>query len=121
MATVNPTITRQGDNGVRMVFTLTNTDADGAPIGKQWIDFADRSVQVTGTLGGATVAIQGSHDGTTWFTLDDPQGVDLSFAALGGKAVAEIPTFTRPLLSGGAGSNVAVAFMLRRARSGMQR
>lgn len=42
--------------------------------------YTDRSVQVTGTFGGATVAVQGSNDGTNWSTLTDPQGNDLTFS-----------------------------------------
>ncbi len=121
MASVKPTITRLGDNAVRLDFALTAADSDGFPIGKHWIDYADRTVQITGSLNGGSVAIQGSNDGNNWFTLDDPQGVDLTFSALGGKAIAEIPAFVRPLLSGGAAPVVTASFTMRRARSGMQR
>ena len=118
MATVTPTITRINDETARITWVLTNTDADGAPVGKHWADHADRNVQVLGTFGGATVAMQGSNDGgTTYFTLDDPQGTDLSFSAAGGKAVSEVPQLTRPLLTGGAASSVTVAMVLRRSRS----
>jgi hypothetical protein len=42
-------------------------------------DYADRSVQVEGTFGSATITIEGSNDGTNWETLRDPQGVALTF------------------------------------------
>lgn len=113
------TITFIGDHTVRVTYTLTNGDPDGTPIGPNHADYADRNVQALGTFGGAAVAIQGSNDGgTTWYTLDDPQGTDLSFAAAGGKAISEVPLLMRPSLTGGAGSSVTVAFSLRRTRSG---
>jgi len=119
MATVNPTIARLGDNTVRFRFVLTNVDFDGAPIGKNHADFADRNVQVYGTLGGASITVQGGNDGTNWYTLDDPQGVDLVLSAAGGKSISEVPALTRPFLSGGAGSSVTVDIVCRRSRSGV--
>ena len=119
MATVNPTVTRYGDHTVTFSWALTNADADGAPVGKQWLDFADRNFQVKGTLGGASVHLQGSNDGgTTWFSLDDPQGTNIELAAAGGKAVSEVTRLTRPLLVGGAGSSVTAILVCRRARAG---
>ena len=118
MATVNPTIRFIGNDTVVFTWVLTNVDNDGAPVGPNHADYADRAVQMFGTFGGAAVAIQGSNDdGTTWFTVDDPQGVDLSLSAAGGKAVSEITERMRPLLTGGAASSVTVAMTCRRQRS----
>jgi hypothetical protein len=76
---------------------------------------ADRSVQVQGTFGGATVIIQGSNDGTNWHTLNHPQGSPLSFAAAGLKGVVEITRFIRPSVSGGDGTtSVTVTLLARR-------
>ena len=49
----------------------------------------DRSVIVSGTFGGATVAIVGSNDGTNWAPLHDESGVALTFTALGAHAIVE--------------------------------
>jgi hypothetical protein len=118
MATVNPTMQRIGNGSLLIRWALTNADFDGAPIGDNLGDYFDRSVQVVGSFGGATVVIQGSNNGNDWYALDDPQGGDLSFAAPGGKAITEVPQFTRPLLVGGAASSVTVSVFARRARSG---
>lgn len=110
-----------GDHTVRFAYTLTNADPNGTPIGPNHSDYVDRSVRVFGTFGGATVAIQGSEAADAFanpFTLDDPQGVDLSFAAAGGKSISEVPELTRPSLSGGAGSTLTVVITARRSRAG---
>jgi len=117
MATVNPSVAFVGNDTVKFSWALTNANGDGAPVGPNHADYADRNVQLVGTLGGATIVLQGSNDGgTTWYSLDDPQGNDLSFTAAGGKAISEVPELTRPLLTGGAGSSVTVLVMARRSR-----
>lgn len=66
--------------------------------------WSDRTVQVSGSFGGATVHIQGSNDDIDYFTLTDPQGNPLSFAAAGLEAIIELPAFLRPTIVGGDGS-----------------
>lgn len=118
MATVNGTIRFVGNDSIVCTWVLTNTDADGAPIGPNHAEYADRSVQVLGTFGGANVVLQGSNDGgATWFALDDPQGTDMSFGAAGGKAVSEATERMRPLLTGGSASSITVTLYCRRPRS----
>lgn len=77
--------------------------------------YADRSIQVTGTFGGATVELQGSNDGTTYFTLKDPFGNDLSFTAAGLKQVLEVTLFTRPKITGGAGTTIKAVLFARKS------
>lgn len=119
MATVNPTVRWLGNDAVLFTWVLTNVDNDGAPVGPGQVNFADRTVQVFGTFGGATALIQGSNEPSApsvWFTVDNPTGGDLSFTAAEGKSLRELPVWTRPLLSGGAGSSVTVALTARRSR-----
>jgi hypothetical protein len=118
MATVNPAVRHVGDNTLVFSWVLTNVDNDGAPVGPNYADYADRSVQMAGTFGGASVRIEGSNvdPPSQYFTLDDPQGGDLALTAAGGKAVTEVPQWTRPFLTGGAGSSVTVSMTARRTR-----
>lgn len=78
--------------------------------------FPDRTVGVTGTFGGATVIIQGSSDGgTTWDTLKDYLGNNLSFTAHATALVAENPPLLRASTSGGTGTSVTVTLTGSRA------
>lgn len=74
---------------------------------------SDKSVQATGTWGGATLVLQGSNDGTTWFTLNDPAGTDISFTANGLMQILEGVRYIRPVTSGGAGTDVTVVLIER--------
>lgn len=115
MATVNPTINRalQGAQSVMSsVWNLGNAD-EGNPC--NLIDFADRSVQVQGTFGAATVVIEGSNDGVNYHTLRDPQGVTLSFTQAGLKQVLESCLYIRAKSSGGTGTEVVVTLIGRKA------
>ena len=65
--------------------------------------YADRSVQVTGTFGGATITIEGSNDGTNYTTLTDTAGAALSFTVTGVRQILQVTRYIRPLVTGGAG------------------
>jgi hypothetical protein len=73
----------------------------------------DRSVQVVGTFATSTVVLQGSNDGTNWFTLNSPQGTALSFTASGILAVQEHCRYMRPSVSGGTGTGLVVTLFCK--------
>lgn len=71
-------------------------------------DKPDRTVQVSGTFGSATVILQGSNDGSTWFPLTKPGATAISFTAAGGCAIVETPLYLRPSSSGGTASALSI-------------
>lgn len=120
MATIQPTVTEFNRARTRRVSWagLTNVD-DGAPI--DWSAHSDKSVQVIGTFGGATVVIQGSNDlenPTNWTTLTDLLGNALSFTAAGLEQITENTCWIRPVCSGGAGPTSVTVQMLLRGNGG---
>lgn len=123
MATATKTETPHGNpygGGIVSVsaqWTLTAANNDGAAFENKLA--GDMCVSVSGTFDGATVIIQGSNDGTNWFTLNDPQGNALSIAAAGKiEALLEAPRYVRPSGSGGGGSSslLVIIFARRAAR-----
>lgn len=86
-------------------WTLGNADTGNAADMHRW---SDRTVQVVGTFGAATVVIQGSNDNTNWVTLNDSNGAALSFTAAGMKVILENPIWIRAVSSGGTGTAVSV-------------
>lgn len=82
---------------------LTSSNAVGDAL--EMTAWSDRSVQFSGTWDSATLVLQGSNDGTTWFTLTDPQGNAISKTADGLEAISEITRYIRPSGSGGGGSS----------------
>jgi hypothetical protein len=80
-------------------------------------DYADRSVQIEGTLGVAgTVVIEGSNDGSNYVLLTDPQGNALTITAVNRlEQVQEITRYIRPRVTGGDGTtNFTVTLYGRR-------
>ncbi len=68
---------------------------------------ADKTLTVDGTFSGGTVALlQGSNDGTNWFTCTNPQGSAISFTAAGMMTVMEDPRFLRPSVSTGSSDSI---------------
>lgn len=76
------------------------TDDVGTPF--QFAQWADRSVQVTGTFGsGGNLLWEGSNDGTNYFPLSDPQGNALNITEAKIEAITEICAFARPRVTAG--------------------
>jgi hypothetical protein len=99
---------------VRFSWTSLLNGDDGAPI--KFGPFADRSVQVTGTFGtGGTIVMEGSNDGgTTWATLKDPLGANVSFTATGLKMIGDLPYQIRPRVTAGDGTTSLSAWLMMR-------
>jgi hypothetical protein len=113
---VKSAVVNRSPQGQQAVVTaqwvMANSDTS-VPV--ELTDYADRSVQVTGTFGGATITLEGSNDGTNYVTLRDPQGVALSFTAAGLKQVMETTLYVRASITGGAGSTLTVTLCMRKS------
>lgn len=112
MATIKPT-RRLVAGGKGAVFTWALADGDdGEPVSV--VDFADRSVQVTGTFGGGNVRIEGSNDaGSNYASLTDPQGNDLNITVAKVEMVTEVTEMLRPRVTSGSGVSVSVSLLAR--------
>ena len=123
MATITPTITHIGNgagqdsNGPSAIVQWTPvTEADTcSPV--ELVGLPDRSVQIAGTFGSATIVLQGSNDGTNYATLTDPQGNAISKTAAAIEMVAEVARYTKPSTSGGTSSSITITMLCRRNRS----
>ena len=119
MATISPTIARItpfGDEAHVITWALlTAANAVGAAI--EMPGSSDRSVQIDGTWDSATFVLQGSNDGTTWFTLTDPQGNAISKTSDALEMVSELTRYIRPSTSGGGGSqSINCRVLLKKVR-----
>ena len=74
--------------------------------------FTDKSVQVAGTFGGASVRVEGSNDGVNWAVLTDPQGNDLLITSAKIEMVTEATLHVRPAVVGGDGTTALTVVML---------
>lgn len=105
MATINPTISLAGskDGSTYQIIWADVTNADTcAPVSKP--EYADKSIQVAGTFNSASVALQGSNDGTNYAPLNDPGGTVIGINAAGIKAILENTLWIKPVTTGGGGS-----------------
>lgn len=111
MATKQASITVVQGGKARLYQWVLNDGDDGSPV--EAVEFADRSVQVTGTFGGSSVVIEGSNDSATYGTLTDPQGNDLSISGPKVEMVTEVTRLIRPRVSAGSGVAVTVSLLAR--------
>lgn len=124
---VAPTITQLSQNAKRVSWEALDY-VDPTPGPEDYYqgsaiavgDYADVSVQVMGTFGTATVLLEGSNDGgTTYTTLNDPQGNALTFTTAKIEQVLEPMSLIRPRVSVGDESmDVDVVLFMRRQRGG---
>ena len=113
MATITYTVENL-IGGVKIVTwsPLVAANLDGTPFVCPM--FADKSIQVYGTFGGATVTVQGSNDSSspTYATLADPQGNALTITLAKIEQVLENTYVVRPLVSGADGTTSLTVKML---------
>lgn len=77
---------------------------------------SDVTIIMTGTPGGATINLQGSHDGITWVNLLDPGGVAIALTSANTYAATrDVMPFLRPRRSGGTSANMNVTVSTTRA------
>lgn len=102
----------KGGEALAMTWTGLATNDTGNP--QTLTVHGDISLQVLGTFGGATIVWQGSNDGTTWVTLIDMQGSNLSHTAAAFKTLRDVPRYIRPSVTGGTGVNLTAILFARR-------
>ena len=98
-----PTFTHEQTGNAYQVATwegLTGTE-DGAALSRS--KMSDKTVQISGTLDGGTVVLEGSMDGDTWHTLTSDGISEIN--ALGLHWVWENPRYIRPSITGGGASS----------------
>ena len=116
MATRNHTRTPTGSSAAfvaNWTGLLLGDGGDALPFSQ----YSDKSVQVVGTFGGATLRVEGSNNGENWAVLTDPQGNDLLITTAKIEMVTEATAYIRPLVSGGDGTtSLAVHMLCKEAR-----
>jgi|SRR6056300_458744 len=113
MATVTPTYDSISPTARVVTWTGIATGDTINPITPDHARPAIGTVTMEGTWGSSTVALQGSNDGTNYFTLKNPQGTDISAT---GDAMFEVSTavlYIRPTPSGGSGDSINVILAMR--------
>jgi len=71
------------------------------------------SVQVVGTFGGSTVALEVSNDGTNWAPARGLDTTNITFTTSGYREFSLCAAYVRPSITGGTGSGLAIVMVLR--------
>ncbi len=114
MATIKPTVRAvgRGDGSTLQIIWTPVTEADTcAPV--EFPECSDKSIQVLGTFGGASVALNGSNNnGTTFAPLSDPGGTVIAITSAKIKAVLENTQQIQPVASGGTSQSLTIAMLV---------
>ncbi len=105
MATRSPVTTFPFETSLDVAVTTWSgllAGDDGEPV--RLAVYSDRSIQVAGTFGGASVTIGGSNDGETYHALTDTAGDPLTLTTGALKQIVELPIFIKPRVFGGDGT-----------------
>jgi hypothetical protein len=87
------------------------TPDTGAP--EELSRYPNKSIQIGGTFGGATVTVEGSDDGVTYATINDVKGNAVSATSAARFDVVDVPAFLRPKTASGSGADVTVIITAR--------
>jgi hypothetical protein len=115
MATITPTLldisSKQDGSVIRAIWTPV-TEADTcAPV--QFPQYADKSVQVAGTFGSSSTAVQGTIDGTNFAALTDQGGTTIAITAAGIKQVLQNAYQIKPVTTGGTSQSLTISMIFR--------
>jgi hypothetical protein len=114
MANITPTLTRATETASNDVWVaswaLGNAD-QGLQVSMSGA--ADRSVQIAGTFGAATVIVEGSNDGTNWTQLSDTGGTAISKTATFLGQIMQLTRYIRCSSSGGTGTAIVVTLLMK--------
>ena len=113
MANTHTPIKRGNTMADRWVYRsqwVFDSDCDGTPVKAG--GFTDKAVQITGTpdFGGGTLTMQGSMDGTDWFTLRDLDAADMAWTAdpAYSMGIRDLSLYIRPVLSGATAPDITL-------------
>lgn len=120
MATIPAVVANEDTFRTFFYETMTETDADGAPIALPWC--LDWSVQAVGDFGsGGAVSLQGTLDGTSWAVINDHNGNAVTMTAAGIAHVQGAFVSVRPAVTAGTSVDVDVTILAHLAkRTGRQ-
>jgi hypothetical protein len=116
MATVSPAfdfVTAQAAKVPRVTWAdiVTGDTITAFPVAAQAA--VAGAVQFGGTFGGATVGLQVSNDGSTYFDMKDLSGTTISATAAAMFEFTTAAMYLRPVITGGAANAVDVTVVLR--------
>ncbi len=117
MATVVPTSASVGGDGNAILWTwaMVTANVEGLPFEYvQHMDLCWQSFATTQST--AVITIQGSNDGTNYFSMTNASGgAAATFSADGGKQTVERPRYVRPYLTtAGTGAVISVTCLARK-------
>lgn len=115
MAVIPPAITDvNGDGSTILAVWTTVTNADTCRA-VSYPAHTDKSVVVTGTPNAATVAVNGSNDGTTYVTLSSAPATPIALTAAGANIIVENTVYVQPAATGGGGSqSLKISILMQR-------
>lgn len=115
MATITATSTYDGSHTIWTWTPVTESDTC-AGVNVEG-NVSDLFLQVSGTFGSSSTAIQGSVDNTTYSgSLVNPAGDAIAITAAGGSAVRDAPPYLKPVPSGGSSQSITIKLSARIVR-----
>lgn len=114
MAVIIPTetdVSPKSDGSAILVVWTPVTQADSCRA-VEYPKHNDKSIYVSGTFGGASVALHGSNDRTNFAALNTPASVAIAITAESVKAVLENTVQVKPVATGGAGQSITVSMLV---------
>lgn len=112
MATV-PVSVEEGESRTFIARWVLGPGDDGEPI--RYSGAVERTIQIFGSFGGASVAIEGTLEltPTTWLPITDVQGNAINANSNKLETITELVRHLRPKVTGGSGTTVTVLLMMR--------
>lgn len=115
MATVTPSVKVTSDGVAYVTWAGIVTGDTINPFTLKDAQGTQACVQISGTFGGATVALNSSNDNTTYFAMKDRSAAGTALSATAA-AIFEFQTsalYVKPVVTAGAANSINVTLVLR--------
>lgn len=115
MATITPTLSwipgRARGAGDLALYTWTPVTESDTCSAVSLPEYNDKTIQITGTIGTAHVAVNGSLDGVTYAALRDASSTTIDLTALGVKTILENTVWVQPAITSGSGASLTIMIL----------
>ncbi len=113
MAEISPALEPQQKPKVgKNIVTWAMQDGDTSVAWEAGIMAMKAALQVTGAIGGASIALEGSLDGSNFFPIKDLAGTEIALTQAGLVDFATAAVWIRPVVNGGASTSVTISLVV---------
>jgi gamma-glutamyltranspeptidase len=111
--TVTPVINNSIPGSIRYIWEAVASGDTLVAVATPNGSATNAAVQILGTFGSATITLQASNEGTTFYSIKDMHGTAISTTSAAGFEFVSSAAYLRPTSAGGTADDIDIILTLR--------